>query len=83
MYYICTYICLNVLTYERMYVFLVILTINIYYFPTQYVVISLRNVQRLCSLCSRNLVLQVIWMNVSLRIVRGCTDINIYKKKYF
>jgi len=72
--------------YERIYVFRVIIIINICYLPTQYSIVFLRNVQELFSLCSRNLILDVIRMNVSLQIVHGCrnttfTGTNI--SKYF
>jgi len=60
--------------FELMYVFRVFIIINICYLPTQYSIIFLRIVQELFFLCSRSLILHVIWMNVSLQIVHGCRD---------
>jgi len=82
------YVYMYVLTYERMYVFRVIITVNIYYFRTQYSILFPRNVQGLCPRCSRNLILHVIGMNVSLQIVHGSryttfTRTNKYSKYFF
>ena len=76
MYVYITYICVYLVIYEHMYVFPVVLTIIIYYllFPHTTFNDFLRNVQGLCSLCSRN------W---SLQNVRSCRDTKSYQNKYF
>jgi hypothetical protein len=52
--YVCMYVRLYVCMYVRTYVFRIILKINIYYFPTQYLISFLRKLQALCSLRSIN-----------------------------